>query len=986
VLPAVILAGFVIAAAPVPKAASSPAPSTDPFAALKFRSIGPDSGRLDAAAGVPGDPSVYYVAGLGGLFKSTDGGATFSSVFDEPNVSAVGAIAVAPSNSNIVYIGTGEPNIRNDIQPGNGVWRSDDAGKTWSHVGLDGTGHIAQIAIDPHDPNIAYVAAEGRIYASGPDRGIYKTTDGGKSWQHVLAIDDTTGASAVVIDPANPNTVLAGAWTVWRKPWTLNSGGPNDGLYMSHDGGAHWTRLEGHGLPSGLMGRIGLAYAPSQPSRIYALIESKEGVLWRSDDGGANWTMVSKSHDIWQRPFYFFELAVDPRDANHVYFPSVSFFQTTDGGKTLKRLKNNLGDNHQLWIDPTNPARMIMASDSSVGISLDGGKNWIYPQIPISQVYHLDTDNRVPYTVCVEIQDAGSTCGPSNSRVGGIEPGAWYATFGGESSWTLFDPANDNIIYGAGYTGDLTRFDRKTNQPLDIAPWPQDYIGWAARHERYRFQWTAPIAVSKLEPRALYFGANVLFKSSDEGLTWHVISPDLTRDDKSKQGPAGGPITHDDTSVETYDTIFAIAESPLRLGEIWVGTDDGLVWLTRNGGKHWRNLTANIPGMPEWARVVSLYPSTFDPATAYLAVDAHKLGIRSPYLWVTHDYGSHWHSIVGNLGADASYALVLKEDPFRRRMLYLGTAHGLYISFDEGAHWQRMHNGLPTIAVYDLAVQRHFDDLVVGTHGRGVYVMDDIHALQDYRPSLARKPLALFPMRIAYRWGLGRITDEVENQTGDDPPSGALVNFWLASAPAKGEKVTVRVYSGNRLIRTLEVKKPVAGINRVVWNLRYEGFKAVKDSDPWRMGGFAGPKVLPGTYRVVVSAGANSASSIVRVAEDPNVHVTLSALREQLAFQMRIHNDLKQVGDAIDALRKLHTSQADAILDTLFQPRATYGEDILRYPAHLYEQLSSLAGMAGESDAAPTPSDRRVLRYLETEMRADLARARALLRTSPHKT
>jgi photosystem II stability/assembly factor-like uncharacterized protein len=982
-LPLLLLASLAIAAAP----ASAPAPAADPFAALTFRSIGPNSGRLDAAAGVPGDPSVYYVAGLGGLFKSTNGGASYSSVFDEPDVSSVGAIAVAPSNPSVVYVGTGEPNIRNDIEPGDGVWRSDDAGKTWVHVGLEGTAHIAQIAIDPHDANVVYVAAEGRIYANNADRGIYKTTDGGKTWQHVLAIDDTTGASAVAIDPANPNTVLAGAWTIWRRPWTMNSGGPNDGLYMSHDAGAHWTRLEGHGLPGGLMGRIGLAYAPSQPARIYALIESQDGVLYRSDDGGATWQSINTSHEIWQRPFYFFELTVDPHNADHVFFPSVSFYETVDGGKTVKRA-NGLGDNHQVWIDPENSSRMIMAADGGAGVSLDGGKTWIYAQIPISQVYHLDTDDRNPYTVCVEIQDSGSACGPSNSKIGGILPGNWYATFGGESGWTLFDPANPNYIYGSGYTGALTRFDRHTHQALSIAPWPEDVIGWAARDERYRFQWTAPIAVSKLEPRALYFGGNVLFKSEDEGLHWHVISPDLTRNDKSKQGPTGGPISHDATSVETYDTIFTIAESPLRRGELWVGTDDGLVWLTRDDGKHWENLTAHIPEMPEWARVISLTPSWFDPASAYLAVDTHLLGVRAPYLWVTHDYGAHWRSIAGTL-TNASYALVLKEDPLRRGMLYLGTGTGLYVSYDDGSTWRQLHNGLPTVPVYDLMVQRQFDDLVVGTHGGGVYIMDDIRALQDDRPEVTSKALALYPARTAYRYGIGKFTYEQENQSGDDPPDGAIVDFWLRDAPAKDEKVAVRIYEGSHLIRTIDVKKPVAGVNRVVWNLRYEGFKAVTDSDPWAGGGFTGPLAVPGAYRVAVSAGAQSATGSVRIAEDPSLHVSDAALREQFEFQMRIHNDLRLIGDEIDALRtakKAHPDRAAAIeaaLDGLFQPLATQGEDVLRYPVHVYEQLSSLSTYAESVDAAPTEADHSVLVHLESEMRSALDRARAVLRTMP---
>ncbi len=981
VLAMLAVTAFALATPAIGSAAPAP---HGPFHALKFRSIGPDSGRLDAVAGVPGNPSVYYVGGLGGLFKSTDGGSSFTSVFNEPGVSSIGAIAVAPSNSNVVYAGTGEPNIRNDIATGDGMWRSDNAGKTWRHIGLEGSAHIAQIAVDARDANIVYVAAEGPIYGRGAVRGIYKSTDGGARWQHVLALDARTGGVSVVIDPADPQTVFAGMWTIWRKPWILHSGGPNDGLYVSHDAGAHWARVQGHGFPTGLTGRIGLAFAPSNPKRIYALIESKQGVLWRSDDGGASWQLINKNHALQQRPFYFSELAVDPSNENHVYFLSVSLLSSTDGGKTTHSTtagsdqNNYLGDNHQLWIDPTNARRMILADDDGSAISLDGGKDWSYPQIPISQAYHIATDNRAPYTVCVEIQDAGSACGPNDSRVGGIYASDWFSAAGGESGWIRFDPANANIIYGSGYTGSLTRYDRRTNEAQSISPWPLDVIGWADRHLRYRFQWTAPIAVSALEPHALYFGGNVLFKSNDEGLHWHPISPDLTRNDKNKQRPTGGPITHDATSVEAYDTIFTVAESPLHLGELWVGTDDGLVWLTRDDGRHWTNLTKNISGMPAWARVASLTPSPFDPASAYLAVDTHLLGKSAPHVWVTHDYGAHWHSIDGNL-TNASYTDVIKEDPFRRGLLYLGTGNGLYTSFDDGTHWSRVHEGLPTVAVYDLTVQRHFDDLLVATHGRGVYILDDLHPLQEYRSTLRSQPLTLFTTRTAYRWGPGRQTFAYDTQLGTDPPYGALVDFWLASPPAAKERVAVGIYNGAQRIRTIHVAHAHAGVNRVVWNLRYDGSKPVKNSDPWRRGGFYGPRAVPGVYRVTVSAGNVTRSGTVRVAADPNEHVSIAALRDQLAFLLRVHRDVATVGNTILALRKMNTPASLAAAAKLYQPQATEGEDTLRYPIRVYEQLSSLASDLGYGDAAPTAADLAVLHYLEAEMRTDLTQAQNVL-------
>jgi photosystem II stability/assembly factor-like uncharacterized protein len=948
-----------------------------PFSELVFRSVGPNPGRLDAVAGVPGDTRTYYVGGLGGLFKSEDGGASFVSIFDQPDVSSVGAIAVAPSNPNVVYIGTGEPNVRNDIERGNGMWRSGDAGKTWSHMGLDGTAHIAQVAVDPHDPNVVYVAAEGPIYGAGTQRGVYKSIDAGKTWQHALGLDDRTGASSVVLDPSLSTTVFAGMWTVWRKPWMLNSGGPGDGLYVSRDAGLHWTKATWHGLPSGLMGRIGLAFAPSNPLRIYALIESREGVLWRSDDGGRHWTLISGNHALQQRPFYYSELSVDPRDQDHVYFISVDLLESHDGGKSSTTLSNELGDNHQMWIDPLNPTRLAMVSDFSIGISFDGAQHWIYPQIPIAQTYHIATDGRTPYTICGEFQDAGSACGPSNSKSGGIRAGDWFNSLGGESGWVSFDPANPNIVYGSGYQGTLSRFDLRTNQAQSISPWPFDTMGWPTRDLRYRFQWTAPIAVSPLEPRALYFGANVLFKSADEGLHWRVISPDVTRNDKSKQGPTGGPITLDATGVEAYDTIFSIAESPRKRGEVWLGTDDGLVWLTRDDGAHWKNLTPLIPAMPSWARVTSIQPSAFDSATAYISVDTHLLGDRSPCLYVTHDYGDHWKSIVGDL-SNVSYSAVLKEDPFRRGLLYLGTGFGLYISFDDGEHWTRMQ-GLPTVPVYDVVVQPKFDDLVVGTHGRGIYILDDLHPLQEYTQSLAERALALFSTRTAYRWSTGRSTFAFDTQLGTDPKYGGYLDFWLRDAPSGNQQVTIDVYSGATLIRTFHVKHVQAGVNRVIWDLRYADFRPIKNSAPWRMGGFAGPLAVPGLYRFVVHAAGKVKAGTIKVAPDPQARTSMAALRAQFTFQMRIHSDLARIGETIDRLRVADGGQAKELLERLYQPQATETGDVLRHPMRLYERLSSLATLAESADQAPTAADAEALRELEAQMDAALLEARSVL-------
>jgi len=557
-----------------------------PFAALSFRSIGPTTGRIDAVAGVPGDATTYYAGGLGGLWKSTSAGDTWKPIFDREPVSSIGAIAVAPSNHKILYVGTGEPNIRNDIAFGDGIYRSTNAGKTWRHIGLRESSQIAQIVVDPTNPNVVYVAAIGNPFAPSPQRGVYKTIDGGKTWKRVLYLDSSTGASSVAIEPGHPNTLLAGMWTVRRQPWMLTSGGANDGIYRSTDGGSTWSRVRGNGLPA-LMGRIGIAFAPSLPTRVYALIEAQHGVLWRSDDAGLHWHLVSDRHVLDQRPYYFSQLAVDPRRADRVYFMSIFASLTKNAGKTLTRIHTGGYDHHQIWIDPTDPRRMIIGADAGVRISQNGGKTWIDPQLIVSQPYHISVDNETPYLVCGEFQDPGAACGPSLSFTGAITPDRWFSPQMGESGWIVFSPANQNEIFGTGYEENIESFNRTTGEARTISLWPDDYIGEGANRYKYRAAWVAPLAVSALQPHALYYGAQMVLKSVDDGATWHAISPDLTRNDPRKQHASGRPITRDNAGTEVYDTIASIAASPRVKDELWVGTDDGRVWLTRDGGKGW---------------------------------------------------------------------------------------------------------------------------------------------------------------------------------------------------------------------------------------------------------------------------------------------------------------------------------------------------------------------------------------------------------------
>ncbi|HET9096953.1 MAG TPA: hypothetical protein VFN37_09845, partial [Candidatus Baltobacteraceae bacterium] len=916
------------------------------FSNLHFRNIGPMYGRIDAVSGVAGDARTYYAGGLGGLFKSNDGGVTWESVFNHEPVSSIGAIAVAPSDANLVYIGTGEPNLRNDVAFGEGMWKSADAGKTWQHVGLDASGAVSRIVVDPADPNRVFAAVLGDVYKASTERGIYRTLNGGKTWQRVLYTDDRTGGSSVAIDPADPKHLIAGMWEGWRTPYHLNSGGPSDGVYESHDGGDHWTRLRGDGLPAGTTGRIAIAFAPSNPARIYALIESEQGTLWRSDDHGATWKLVNKSHGIDQRPFYFTSLAVDPKDENHVYFMSVQMWQSTDGGATAKALHGTGGgDYHSLWIDPQNPQRMAAGDDQGAEVSNDGPKTWLNANIFNAQAYHVDTDDRTPYTVCAEDQDTGSACGPSNSLAfGGIAPGDFFGAGGGESGWIVFDQLNPNLIYGDGYQGALTQYDRRTQQSRSIDVWPEDAMGWPASQLKYRFQWTSPLAMSPEHPHRLYMGGNKVFQTDDGGARWRAISGDLTRNDKRFQQFSGG-LTRDNTSVEYYDTVFTIAESPLRAGELWVGTDDGLVWLTRDGGSHWTNVTpaalkGDAPGA--WARIDYVDPSPFDPATAYMVADYHKSGGRAPHLYKTHDYGRTWTVITGDLPQD-SYARMIKADPVRRGMLYAGTETGLWLSYDEGAHWISLQSNLPTVPVYDFKVQKRFDDLVVGTHGRALWILDDLHPLQELTENIAAQPLHLFTLRPAYRYRIGAYTPAPF--TGENPQYGADINFYLKTAPAAKAKITAEILDGGRVIRTIEVKNATAGVNRVWWDLRYEDMHPVKDYVPWGARGFAGPLVLPGRYTVRVADGTHTASGTVDVRMDPRSHASMTALREQLAFLQRVRGDLAGLTKTIDRLnaRKSQAgadrSRIDALLHRIYEPEVTQGEDALRYPQQVYGKL-----------------------------------------------
>jgi photosystem II stability/assembly factor-like uncharacterized protein len=1047
---------FVVVAVLLPSAApgrllgDEAEKDSSPFKNLKFRSIGPAAGgRVSRSVGVPGDAHTYYAATAGGgLWKSGDGGLTWKSVFDDQPISSLGSVAVAPSDPNVVYVGSGEANIRGNVQPGNGIYRSTDAGKTWKHVWKQ-EGQIGRIIVDPHNADVAFAAVLGHAFGPNPERGVYRTRDGGKTWQQVLKKDADTGAIDVCLDPSNPRILFAALWQARRRPWELTSGGPGSGLYRSDDGGDTWKQVTGHGLPGGPWGRIGLALAPSDGKRVYALNEADNGGLYRSDDGGKKWELVNGSHYLRIRPWYFSTVTVDPANADVVWCMNLNLLKSLDGGRTFKKVKGpHHVDHHDLWIDPKDPKRMINSNDGGVDVTANGGATWFAPPLPIAQFYHISVDNRVPYHVAGTMQDLGTASGPSNSlSTAGIELSDWYGVGGGETGFTAPDPRDPNIVYAGEYGGYISHFDFRTRQIRNISIYPFNPSGHGAEDLRYRFQWTAPILVSPHDPDVVYHASNVLFRTADAGKSWKAISPDLTRNDKGKQKWSGGPITGDNTTAEYYDTIFALAESPKKKGVLWAGSDDGLVHVSLDGGGHWQDVTRGIPGLPEWGTVCCIEASPFDPATAYVVVDAHRLDDMRPYLWKTTDYGKNWTSLSGNLPQDL-FLRVVREDPKRPGLLYAGTERGLLCSPDGGGSWLPLKMKLPTVAVTDLAVKGN--DLVVGTNGRSIWILDDLTPVRELAPHLAARkegkyPEAmLLPVQPAIRWRYhSPIYSTAGKWVSDNPPKGAIVHYYLDKEPKNDITLDVLDAAGT-VVQTLTSKKldtgeapeddpdapfepykqtrlsKKAGLQRIVWDLRYKGADVIKgakvDAGQPRMG----PFVNPGTYTLKLAVEGRTWTNPVQVRLDLRVKMSDADLTDQLKLALAIRDDISRVARIVNALRAVKSqlasraellkdnSQAeplvkqskevvaklDALEEKLHNPRAQVVYDILAQKggAKLYSQLGALYEWSADSDGPPTQGMREVYREhvrdlerLEAEwnqiLKSDLPRLTELARS-----
>ncbi len=1014
----VAAARVLVAAAPQDAAApAEPDRGPEMFQALKYRSIGPAAGgRVARAAGVPGDPNTYYLASAsGGVWKTTDGGREWHPIFDDQPISSIGSIAMAPSDPNVIYVGSGEANIRGNVAAGNGIYRSDDAGRTWTRVWRQ-EGQIGTMVVHPTNPDVAYAAVLGHPFGPNPERGVYRTTDGGRSWAQVLKKDAETGASDIAIDRTNPRILFAGLWQARRTPWALTSGGPGSGLYRSSDSGETWAQLTGHGLPDGVWGKVGVGVAPSDGRRVYALIEAAEGGLFRSDDGGESWTRATGSHAPRQRAWYYSTLTIDPRNPDVVWFPQVAMYRTIDGGRTVAQVPDmHHGDHHDVWIDPTDPRRIIDANDGGVTITTNGGETWDQPPLAIGQFYHVSVDTRVPFSVAGAMQDLGTAQGPSNSlHGGGIALGDWHGVGGGEAGWVVSKPDDPNIVYAGEYMGYLTRYDHRTGESRNVSAWPENPSGHGAVDMKYRFQWTAPIAASPHDPNVIYHGAQVVFRSSDGGQTWAAISPDLTRNDKTKQAWSGGPITGDNTGVEVYDTVFVIAESPRQAGVIWAGSDDGLVHVTRDGGAHWTDVTRSLAGLPGWATIDMIEPSPFDAGAAYVVGDAHRLDDTQPYLYKTSDFGATWSRLDAALPRGV-YLHSVREDPAKRGQLYLGTERGVMFSSDDGKTWQSLRLNMPTVAVHDLVVRN--DSLVVGTHGRSVWILDDLVPVRETTPAIAGRDAYLYPAAAATRWDIGE-GSWTTDPSGDNPPAGAPIYYFLKDEPKDEIAIEILDASGKH-VRTLsstpeeptkaydeiedekdELEKAAlprdAGVQRAVWDLRHDGARMIPDARLDAGYPREGPLAVPGTYTARLTVAGRSFETKIDVRPDPRSNASPADLAAQLKLALQVRDDVTRLTDMVQSVRSIRDqlrsridalkgdaraadlvkgSQAlvdklDALEQKLHNPTAEVSYDILAMKGgtQLYSRLAPLLDWVKMGSGAPTQGQQQVLAAQDSEL------------------
>ncbi|WP_410504089.1 WD40/YVTN/BNR-like repeat-containing protein [Maribacter sp. 4G9] len=981
------------------------------YSSLEYRSIGPyRGGRSAAVTGVPGEPNLFYFGATGGgVWKTLDGGRTWENISDGYFGGSIGAVEVAKSDPNVIYVGGGEKTLRGNVSSGYGIWKTVNGGKTWEKAGLEKSRHVPRIRVHPTDYNTVYAAVLGDIYKPTKERGIYKSTDGGASWKQVLFVNEQAGAVDLTFDPNNPRILYASTWRAQRTPYSLSSGGEGSALWKSTDSGETWTEIsKNEGFPQDTLGIIGVAVSPKNSERVWAIVENKEkGGLYRSEDGGKKWSLVNSDRNLRQRAWYYTRVYADTQDADVVYVLNVSYHKSMDGGKTFKSFNAPHGDHHDLWISPENGQRMIIGDDGGAQISYDGGETWsTYYNQPTAQYYRVTTDNHFPYRIYVAQQDNSTLRVNHRSDGSAITEDDWEETAGGESAWIAVDPENDDIVYGGSYDGFLTRVNHEKGTVRGINVWPDNPMGAGAEAMKYRFQWNFPILFSRHNPNKLYTFSNQVHMTTNEGQSWEVLSGDLTRNDPTKLGSSGGPITQDNTSVEYYCTIFTANESPLKEGLLWVGSDDGLIHISKNGGETWENVTPS--NMPEWNMINSIEPSAFDEGTCYVAATRYKLGDFQPYLYKTTDYGQTWTKITNGINEE-HFTRVVREDPKRKGLLYAGTETGMYISFDDGANWNSFQMNLPIVPITDLTIKD--DNLIVATQGRSLWMIDDLTVLHQLEEGKKSSEQILYKPKDSYRTK-GRASSRPSKTSGQNHPNGVVTHFYLKNLSEKDSvHLTYTSMAGDTLAtynnftkekdQKLEVKK---GGNTFVWDTRGKGAKLLDGMILW-WANLDGPKAVPGNYKVHLNVNGSTSTQDFKIVPDPRAEASVADMQKQYDFITDINTTIDKAHKSIEKIRNV-TAQLDAfskqyadnestkeliekakkmkeslgeVEKALYQTKNRSRQDPLNFPIKLTNKLGHLNSLVAIDDFPPTEQDIAVKNELTAAINKELDKFDAVM-------
>ena len=981
------------------------------YSALEYRSIGPyRGGRSAAVTGVPDKPLLYYFGATGGgVWRTQDGGQSWENISDGYFGGSIGAVAVSEWDPNVIYVGGGEKTVRGNVSHGHGMWKSTDAGKSWRSIGMDTSYHIARIRIHPKNPDLVYAAVMGNLYRDTEERGVYRSNDGGDTWERILFSNESAGAVDLIMDPTNPRILYASTWKIRRTPYNLSSGGEGSALWKSTDGGDTWAEItRNEGLPQGIVGIIGVTVSPVNPERVWAIIESENGGVFRSEDGGETWAKINEDRNLRQRAWYYTRIYADTHDEDVVYVLNVQFWKSKDGGKTYESIRTPHGDHHDLWISPEDPQRMVVGDDGGAQVSFNGGADWsTYYNQPTSQFYRVTTDNHFPYRVLGAQQDNSTVRILHRSESSTIGERHWEPTAGGESGFLAPHPDNPDIVYGGSYGGYLNRIDHSTNESRVINVWPDNPMGAGAEGMRYRFQWNFPIFFSPHDSNVLYTAGHMLFKTTNEGQTWVPISPDLTRADPSTLGPSGGPITKDNTGVEYYATIFAAAESPHEPGVLWAGSDDGLLHITRDGGSNWENITPDERIMPEWILINSIEVDPFNPGGLYVAATMYKHGDFAPYLYRTKDYGASWTKITNGIEAE-HFTRVIRADPDREGLLYAGTEAGMYISFDDGDNWSSFQMNLPVVPITDLALKNK--DLVVATQGRSFWLIDDLSPLHQLSQEVATSNMWLYTPRPTYRMR-GGSTDTQPKIAGKNPPNGVQLRYYLNENPTDSMAVTVRILAEDgSIIRSYTSNEKGskvstdAGMNQFVWDMSYPDAEGFDGLIMWA-GNLSGPKAVPGMFSARLIVGQDSMTVPFEIKRDPRLSSSIADLQAQHDYIVDANDVLSETHRAIKRIRSVREQiksvtertqdmtggdqlkqasdelleQMKAIEETLYQTKNQSRQDPLNFPIRLNNKLAHVKVTVQRSEYRPTDQQNAVKDELTEAINVELEKLKELL-------